>query len=105
MGRDLLDIYRDYLLYSRGRTTATGLSNLPEGEVSHDKITRFLSWEQFDEKTLWKKVKKAVRAFEREEAAEKPADEERDDAGDDTPPYAKPGTIPVYIGRFVVFIG
>jgi hypothetical protein len=40
---------------------------LLEGEVSHDKITRFLSWEHFDEKTLWKKVKKAVRAFEREE--------------------------------------
>jgi hypothetical protein len=68
MGRDLLDIYSDYLLYSRGQTTATGLSALLEGEVSHDKITRFLSEELFDEKTLWKNVKKAVRAFEQEDS-------------------------------------
>jgi hypothetical protein len=68
MGWDLLDTYSDYLLYSGGQTTATGLSNLLVGEISHDKITRFLSSEPFDEKTLWKKVKKAVRAFEQEEA-------------------------------------
>jgi transposase len=36
--------------------------------VSHDKITRTLSSEYFDAKTLWKKVKKSVRAFEGEEA-------------------------------------
>jgi hypothetical protein len=68
MGWDLLDTYSDYLPYGGGQTTATGLSNLLEGEVSHDKITRFLSSEHFDEKTLWKKVKKVVRAFEQEEA-------------------------------------
>jgi hypothetical protein len=52
MGWDLLDTYSDYLLYSGGQTTATGLSNLFGGEISHDKITRFLSSELFDEKTL-----------------------------------------------------
>jgi hypothetical protein len=70
MGReDILDIYSDYLLYSTGQTTATGLSEVLEGELSHDKITRFLSTESFDEKTLWKKIKKLVRAFEDENAS------------------------------------
>ncbi|MDR1626582.1 MAG: hypothetical protein LBT33_08580, partial [Spirochaetia bacterium] len=36
-----LDTYSDYLLYSGGQTAATGLSNLPEGEVSHDKLVSF----------------------------------------------------------------
>jgi len=64
MGRDILDLYSDYLLYSSGQTTATGLSAILEGNVSHDKITRTLSSEILDEKTLWKKVKKFVRAYE-----------------------------------------
>ena len=68
MGRDILDLYSDYLLYSSGQTTATGLSAILEGNVSHDKITRTLSSESFDEKTLWKKVKKIVRAYEGEGA-------------------------------------
>ena len=68
MGRDILDLYSDYLLYSNAQTTATGLSELLDGEISHDKITRFLSSEYFDEKTLWKKTKKLVRAFEEKDA-------------------------------------
>jgi len=68
MGRDILDLYSDYLLYSRGQTTATGLSEILERELSHDMITRFLSTETFDEKTLWKKVKRFVRAYEGEDA-------------------------------------
>jgi hypothetical protein len=68
MGREILDIYSDYLLYSTGQTTATGLSSILDEEISHDKITRFLSTEVFDEKTLWKKVKKTVRSFETKEA-------------------------------------
>jgi hypothetical protein len=68
MGRELLNLYSDYLLYSKGQTTATGLSKLLEGEISHDKITRFLSSGTFDEKTLWKKGKGVVRAYEHEEA-------------------------------------
>ena len=67
MGKELLDIYSDYLLYSGRQTTATGLSQLLDGEVSHDRITRFLSSESLDEKILWKKVKKTVRAYEQEE--------------------------------------
>jgi IS4 transposase len=64
MGRGILDLYSDYLLYSKGQVTATGLSKAVEEEISHDKITRFLSSEYFDEKTLWKETKKLVRAYE-----------------------------------------
>jgi hypothetical protein len=38
------------------------------GAVSHDTITRFLSTKPFDDKGLWKKVNKAVRAYEQENA-------------------------------------
>jgi len=69
MGRDILDLYSDYLLYSRAQTTATGLSELLDEEISHDKITRFLSSDLLDEKTLWKKTKKIVRAFEEKNAS------------------------------------
>jgi hypothetical protein len=67
MGRNILDLYSDYLLCSSGQTTATGLSALLQG-CSHDRITRFLRKEYFDEKTLWKKVKTFVRANEEEGA-------------------------------------
>ena len=68
MGREILDLYSDYLLYSNTQATATGLSEILDGEVSHDKITRFLSSEYFDEKALWKKTKKLIRAFEEKDA-------------------------------------
>ncbi|MDR1225073.1 MAG: hypothetical protein LBL07_19665, partial [Tannerella sp.] len=38
-----IDLYTDYLLSSTGIATATGLSRLLEGELSHDKISRLLS--------------------------------------------------------------
>ena len=63
-----MDLYSDYMLYSTRQTTATGLSELLNGKISHDSITRFLSSESFDEKTLWKKVKKLVRLCEEENA-------------------------------------
>ncbi len=68
MNTQLLDLYSDYLLSSFGATTATGLSNLVDGEVSHDKITRFLSKEDFDSKALWKLVKNEVRSVENDNA-------------------------------------
>ena len=33
------DLYTDYLLSTFGETTATGLSAMVEGAVSHDQIT------------------------------------------------------------------
>ena len=74
MNRDLIALYSDYLLSSPiqaggrlfGATTATGLSDLLEGALSHDQITRFLSGQRFDSKTLWQLVKPMVRTIEDE---------------------------------------
>ncbi len=67
MNRELLEVYSDYLLSSFGYTTATGLSALTEGAISHDKVTRFLSSEDFGPKQLWQLVKPHVRRFERDD--------------------------------------
>src|ERR1017187_6789013 len=62
----LLDLYTDYLLSSFGQATATGLSKVLDGAVSHDKITRLLSENDFSSKDLWHIVKPLVRQFEHE---------------------------------------
>ena len=66
--RRLLDLYTDYLLVSFGQATATGLSALLPDVVSHDKVTRFLSQNEFTSKDLWKVVKPHVRRVQSEEA-------------------------------------
>jgi hypothetical protein len=63
-----MDLYSDYLLSSFGRVTATGLSGLLDGAVSHDKITRTLSGAEYTSKDLWQEVKTLVREYESEEA-------------------------------------
>jgi hypothetical protein len=67
MNRELLEVYSDYLLSSFSYTTATGLSALTGGAISHDKVTRFLSSEDFGPKQLWQLVKPHVRCFERDD--------------------------------------
>lgn len=64
MNRELLELYSDYLLSSFSYTTATGLSIMTEGEISHDKVTRFLSEGDFTSKELWKIIKPTVREIE-----------------------------------------
>ena len=64
MQRADLDLYTDYLLSTFGFATATGLSAMVEGEVSHDQVTRFLSGEDFTSKQLWQQVKSVVRSIE-----------------------------------------
>jgi hypothetical protein len=59
-----LELYTDYLLSSFGATTATGLSAMVEGDVSHDRITRFLSKQDCTSKDLWLQVKAMVREVE-----------------------------------------
>ena len=59
-----LDLYTDYLLSSCGLATATGLSAMVDGAVSHDKVTRFLSAQQYTSKDLWAVVKPTVRSIE-----------------------------------------
>jgi len=64
----LLDLYSDYLLCSTKQTSATGLSALSDGAVSHDQVTRFLSGHDFDSKSLWMEVKPLIRQYESEVA-------------------------------------
>lgn len=67
MDKQLLEMYTDYLMSSFSYTTATGLSVLSEGRISHDKVTRFLSSEDFTSSKLWKLLKPTVREIESEE--------------------------------------
>ena len=64
MDKQLLETYTDYLMSSFSYTTATGLSMMVQGEISHDKITRFLSSENFTSTDLWKMVKSTVKEIE-----------------------------------------
>jgi hypothetical protein len=66
MNRELLELYSDYLLSAFSHTTATGLSAMTSGAVSHDRITRFLASEEFDSAALWRLVKPMVRQLEDE---------------------------------------
>mgnify|MGYP000210929585 CR=1 FL=1 len=66
MSQNLLDIYSDYLIAQSHYATATGLSNLLEGSISHDRITRFLNSNKFDSKDLWQYVKRKIRQHEKE---------------------------------------
>lgn len=73
-------------MWSFGQTSATGLSRLVDGAISHDGITRFLSDSDFGSKTLWQKVKPLVRQYEKAEGClifddtiiEKPYTDEND---------------------------
>jgi DDE superfamily endonuclease len=64
MDKSMLDLYTDYLLASFGPTTATGLSRLLDGEVSHDQVTRFLSERLKTSADLWRIVKPLLRQVE-----------------------------------------
>ena len=63
----IFELYIDYLVTSFSYTTATGLSNLLDNEISHDQVTRFLSHKQFTSADLWQNVKKEVRKIESDE--------------------------------------
>ncbi len=60
----MLDIYSDYLIAQNQHATAVGLSDLLEGRMSHDKVTRFLNREEFTSKDLWEYVKPNLRKIE-----------------------------------------
>ena len=70
MNTELFELYSDYLLSAFSHTTATGLSVLTQGTISHDKITRFLAKEVFDSAALWRLLKPMVHAIEEEEKEE-----------------------------------
>jgi DDE superfamily endonuclease len=62
----IADLYADYLLASFGATTATGLSELLEGEISHDQVTRYLAGTKKTATDLWRTVKAFVREVQSE---------------------------------------
>jgi hypothetical protein len=64
MNKSMLDLYTDYLISSFGPTTATGLSRLVDGEVSHDQVTRFLASPAKTSADLWRMVKPLIRQVE-----------------------------------------
>jgi hypothetical protein len=84
--RELLEIYVEYLISSTGLVTGTGLSELLERRISHDRIQRFLSEQAKSSADLWSIVKPHVRAHQRIDAvliiddsiAEKPYTDEND---------------------------
>jgi hypothetical protein len=87
MAKDnLLDLYSDYLISAFGQTTATGLSALLNGEISHDSVQRYLAGERQTSTDLWRVVKPHVRNIEGPEGvmivddsiAEKPYTDEND---------------------------
>lgn len=57
----MLDIYTDYVISQNGLATATGLSDLTSGEISHDKVTRFLNKPESTSKDLWRYIKPDIR--------------------------------------------
>jgi len=61
---DMLDLYSDYLMSSFSYTTATGLSALLDHQISHDRVTRFLSARDYTSKDFWKLVKPTIRSIE-----------------------------------------
>lgn len=86
MNQEILDLYADYLISSFGPTTATGMSNLLHGDLSHDQVTRMLASPKMTNKRWWRKIKPQVRTIERDDGlliiddsiAEKPYTDENE---------------------------
>jgi hypothetical protein len=64
MKQDYLNLYTDYLTVTFDSATATRLSDLLDGEISHDRFTRALAGDELTSKDLWKQVKPTVRKIE-----------------------------------------
>jgi len=43
MNKEILVLYTDYLISSFWQTTATGLSKLMDGEISHNQVKQMLT--------------------------------------------------------------
>ena len=67
MEKEKLELVTDYLICNSGLVTATGLSVVLDGEISHDKVTRFLSERDYTSKNLWKGGKSTVREIKQED--------------------------------------
>ena len=60
-----LDLYTDYLISSTGQTSATGLSRLLDGQLSHDQVTSWLRSVELDSRQVWGHAKPLIRQAER----------------------------------------
>lgn len=67
MTNETQELYIDYLISSFDATTATDLSRILDGDVSHDVITRMLASPAQTAKDLWLRVKPLVREIENDE--------------------------------------
>ena len=65
MSGNLLDVHSDYLICQNKHATATGSSDILSGDISHDKITRYLNYEDLGSKDLWRYSKPKIRRHER----------------------------------------
>lgn len=63
----ILDLYTDYLQATFRQATATGMSEMLDGAVSHDQVTRVLSQAERGSKELWLAAKPLVRRYESED--------------------------------------
>ena len=61
MAKKLLDIYSDYLICQNKYATATGLSDMLSGDISHDQITKYLNSADLGAKELWEYNKPEIR--------------------------------------------
>ena len=64
MNREMIDLYSDYLITNFGQATATSLSNVLNGELSHDSITRSLADRELTSKDYWQFVKPTIREIQ-----------------------------------------
>jgi hypothetical protein len=64
---EIFDLYVDFLASSVGLSTATGLAQVLDGDVSHDQITRMLARHPSCGADLWRWVKRTVRRFQRDD--------------------------------------
>ena len=55
MNTKYFDLYTDYLAVTFGYATAAGLSHMLDGNISHDKFTRFPADGEWSSRNLWKK--------------------------------------------------
>jgi hypothetical protein len=61
---EILDLYTDYLVSSFQKVTSTGLSDLLDGALSHDRISRMLGNRLFTQQEYWQAIKPLVRRIE-----------------------------------------
>lgn len=65
---NLIDLYTDFLVYTPGVATCTLLSEVLQGEVSHDKFTRMLSKGVLNSKKVWQNTKVICQEIQNEQA-------------------------------------